>query len=455
MLRTKQVAFKNTTAIEQMKSRQQAQQVQQPVSYQTTAQPVAQRPMQVDYYTTNSIADKKARNKERWEKAGVIGSCGLGAAMVIMALIGLLNYGNNRQKIAAEMSKLAAETEYYIKAAKQTMEEQGKELVHTKINWQDFKVNKSSVAPLNSKSTNKNLKQKISALVENLKFSSKEHDLWAGYSDSADIIYLYGHGGTGKTYVTEQFANELDALYACIKYPDLGSPYKDAASMKIANFYEQVKEMALKNKDRKIVICIDEIDALIRKVNDAAHGAEEAGKARSAVLTGFDVLRKECDNVIAFATTNYHPDSGLIDPIVKRRINQKIEVGLPDAEQIMGMLELGLKSTNAIPKDFFKSSELKTFVDGLVRDGYSNGEIALAITNAIKSFRASIIKVPAQELKNHKFTIDFLIKGIKDVGQAASKTNKLMDVSITTEAAKNAQQDFIKSLFQQLFANAS
>ena len=94
MLRTKQVAFKNTTAIEQMKSRQQAQQVQQPVSYQTTAQPVAQRPMQVDYYTTNSIADKKARNKERWEKAGVICNGALGAGVLIYALISLSTKSN-------------------------------------------------------------------------------------------------------------------------------------------------------------------------------------------------------------------------------------------------------------------------------------------------------------------------------------------------------------------------
>ena len=367
-------------------------------------------------------AHKKEKSKENWNKAGVLAQAGIAVAflgMLIVSLVGLKKANKNMADAAGE-------------AAKKELDE----LTKVNIKWEDF-AGKKTVAPLDSKTTSHALKEVFGNIISGHKLSDKAKK-WGGGRENIDIIYLYGHGGTGKTYVAKQFAQETGAMFTSIKYPDIGSPFKDAGSMKINRFFENIIEKANAEKDKKFVVCIDEIDAVMKKVQDEAMGSGEASKARAALLTGIDRLREKCSNVTIIATSNYHPKNGIVDPIVLRRFNNKIEVPLPDNIQTEALLEMYLKQQNigAIENDkFIGSSDFKNFAKTLQKNGYSNGEIALIAEEAGKIFRSTLDGVADSELAKHPFDVKYLEQAMKMNGEAASKTNKLMDVKKNTNSS--------------------
>ena len=365
-------------------------------------------------------AEKRAKSQDRWNKAGVLAQIGIAGAFLTtagIALLGVLGF----KKLGKNVGKQA--------------NDELNKLTGVKLKWEDFAKDKK-VASLDSDTTSKSLKKAFNTIIENNKLS-EEAKKWGGASNGMDIMYLYGHGGTGKTYVAKQFAQETGSMFTCIKYPDLGSPYKDAASMKISSCFDEIIKHANAAKDKKFVVCIDEIDAVMRKVPDGANGAEEVAKSRAAVLTGLDKLRENCSNVTVIATSNYHPKNGIVDPIALRRFNNKIEVPLPDKKQVPALLEMYMKNIGAVDDKFYKTSAFKSFAKKLQNNGYSNGEIELIAKEASKIFSASLKDVADADLKKHPFKVKYLEEAMKMNGEAASKTNKLMDVPKTGKNSKN------------------
>ena len=354
-------------------------------------------------------AAKKEKSRDRWNKAGVMAQIGIAAAFLTTAAIGLLGV-LGLKKLGAKGGNPADQ------------------ITSVMLKWEDFAKEKT-VAALDSKTTSKTLRDAFKKIIDSRGLSEKAQK-WGGSADNKmDIMYLYGHGGVGKTYVAKQYAQETGSMFTCIKYPDLGSPYKDAASMKISSAFDSIVEQANKMKDRKIVVCIDEIDAVMRKVPDGQHGAEEVAKSRAAVLTGLDKLRDKCKNVTVIATSNYHPKNGIVDPIALRRFNNKIEVPLPDKEQVPALLEMYMKDIGAATDaKFFNTTEFKNFARKLEKGGYSNGEIELIAKESGKIFSSTLKGVADADLKKHPFKIKYLEEALKINGEAASKTNKLMDV---------------------------
>ena len=242
--------------------------------------------------------------------------------------------------------------------------EQVDELSKVVINWIDMK-GKKTVAPLDSATTAPGLKE---ALTNFKKLSNIEPEILeqSGYKPFSRFIYMFGESGVGKTYSSRQIAQDLDAMYACVKFSDLGSPFKDAGSMKVANLFKGIKEKAKSLSDRPFVLCIDESDAILAKVPDSAHGAEEARKLRATLLASIDELQAECNNVIVILTSNYHPKSGYLSDAVKRRLQYEMCVNLPGIEQTEALLKLYLKDCKGIKEGFFDKPDFKEFVKDLV-----------------------------------------------------------------------------------------
>ncbi|MBO5738409.1 ATP-binding protein [bacterium] len=311
-------------------------------------------------------------------------------------------------------------------------------LTQTAIRWKDFATTngKRQTAEITAGTTHKNLCKEYE-LIKNQKTLSEKAKEWVGITEQADVYYTYGFGGTGKTYFPEQIAETEKAIFACVKYPDLGSPYKDAASMKIASFFDEIVSVANKNSDRPIVVCIDESDALIQKVAES-HASEEAKKIRSAVITGIDKVMKEAKNVKLFLTSNYHPESGLVDDVVLRRVNKKIKVDLPDYEQADALIQMYLSGRGAVKPELFKSPEYKDFVNSIITKekdlGYSGGEIKNIVKEAINKFASTIKGVPDNELEKHVFDVKYLKEALSTVGNPAARTNTTM---LTKEERKH------------------
>ena len=408
-----------TIPVSTINFRAEAQKIGQPnnVNYNNRyTAPMPENALNDDVFMMQAMAEnqaeKRAKSQDRWNKAGVLAQVGIAGALISAVACSIVATIANKKNGAKEAAKQA--------------DEALKEMTHVKLKWENFAENKS-VASLDSDTTSKSLKKAFKSIIENNKLS-EEAKKWGGAGNNMDIMYLYGHGGTGKTYVAKQFAQETGSMFTCIKYPDLGSPYKDAASMRISSCFDNIIAQANAAKDKKFVVCIDEIDAVMRKVPDGAHGAEEVAKSRAAVLTGLDKLREKCSNVTVIATSNYNPKNGIVDPIALRRFNNKIEVPLPDKKQVPALLEMYMKNIGAVDDKFYKTSAFKSFARKLQNNGYSNGEIELIAKEASKIFSASLKDVADADLKKHPFKVKYLEEAMKMNGEAASKTNKLMDV---------------------------
>ena len=93
---------------------------------------------------------------------------------------------------------------------------------------------------------------------------------------------------------------------------------------------------------------------------------------------------------------------------------------------------MNLKDVEAIKGDkFFKSKDLEKFAEKLQQKGYSNGEITLMAEEAKKSFADYIAtnKISDSALDKNGFAVKYLEDAVKAKGDAASITNRLMDIA--------------------------
>ena len=146
-------------------------------------------------------------------------------------------------------------------------------------------------------------------------------------------IVLYGPSGTGKSYISEAFANEIDAEFFPLSSADIISKYLGESGKAIRSKFEEARKHPLS------IIYIDEVDAIAAK-----RDGSENNKERNATLNELlvQMASPENDNVIMIFATNM---LDLLDPAFLRsgRCDFKIEVPLPDFDCRKGILELNSK----------------------------------------------------------------------------------------------------------------
>ena len=146
-------------------------------------------------------------------------------------------------------------------------------------------------------------------------------------------ILLYGPSGTGKSYISEAFANEIDAKFFPLSSADIISKYLGESGKSIRTKFEEARKHDLS------IIYIDEVDSIAAK-----RDGSENNKERNATLNELlvQMASPENDNVIMIFATNMLE---LLDPAFLRsgRCDFKIEVSLPDFDCRKGILEINSK----------------------------------------------------------------------------------------------------------------
>ena len=146
-------------------------------------------------------------------------------------------------------------------------------------------------------------------------------------------ILFYGPSGTGKSYIAEAFANEIEAEFFPLSTADIMSKYLGESGKAIRAKFEEARKKELS------IIYIDEIDAIAAK-----RDGSENSKERNATLNELLVQMASPlnDNIIMIFATNM---LDLLDPAFLRsgRCDFKLEVSLPDYECRKGILELNSK----------------------------------------------------------------------------------------------------------------
>lgn len=147
-------------------------------------------------------------------------------------------------------------------------------------------------------------------------------------------ILLYGAPGTGKTYISEALANEIDATFEQKNISDIFQKYIGESEKTIRDLFDKARK-----REGNTVIFLDEIDSIAKKRNNG-----ESAEARNSILNELLSQMSNSNNekiFLIFATNMIK----LLDPAFLRsgRVDFKIEVPLPDINARKGILELNSK----------------------------------------------------------------------------------------------------------------
>lgn len=163
---------------------------------------------------------------------------------------------------------------------------------------------------------------------------------------------LYGPPGTGKTMLLRAVAHETQAHILTINGPSIVSKYLGETESTLRSFFEEAQRY------EPALIFIDEIDAIVPK-RDSDDSGEAESRLVSTLLTLMDGMGAS-GRVVVIGATN-RPNS--IDPALRRpgRFGQEIEIGIPDADARLDILNKQLQTVpNCFEKDYIASIAAKT-----------------------------------------------------------------------------------------------
>jgi SpoVK/Ycf46/Vps4 family AAA+-type ATPase len=132
-------------------------------------------------------------------------------------------------------------------------------------------------------------------------------------------VLFCGPPGCGKTMTAFAIGHELSLPVAYVRLDGLVSSYLGQTSTNLRKVFDSVR-------NRKIVLFLDEFDAIAKKRDDA-NELGELKRVVTSLLQNFDSLPS---NVLLIAATNHEH---LLDPAVWRRFNLTVTLGYPDIEQ--------------------------------------------------------------------------------------------------------------------------
>ncbi|KAG2010516.1 AAA family ATPase [Coprinopsis cinerea AmutBmut pab1-1] len=154
-------------------------------------------------------------------------------------------------------------------------------------------------------------------------------------------ILLHGPPGTGKTHLARAIASSTQSSVLVINGPELSSAYHGETESKLREVFKEAHAKS------PCIVVLDEVDALVPRREDGA-GGEVEKRVVATLLTILDGMGGDDDDsrgkVVVVATTN-RPNA--IDPALRRpgRFDREIEIGIPDAEARLSILNVLLAKT--------------------------------------------------------------------------------------------------------------
>ncbi|THU88442.1 AAA family ATPase [Dendrothele bispora CBS 962.96] len=157
-------------------------------------------------------------------------------------------------------------------------------------------------------------------------------------------ILLHGPPGTGKTHLAHAIAQSTKSNVIVTNGPKLSSAYHGETEAKLRDVFKQAREKS------PCIVVLDEVDALVPNRDGGGGGGGESEVEKRVVATLLTLLdgmegEEEGENrVVVIGTTN-RPNA--IDPALRRpgRFDREIEIGVPDAEARLSILQVLLSKT--------------------------------------------------------------------------------------------------------------
>lgn len=154
---------------------------------------------------------------------------------------------------------------------------------------------------------------------------------------SAPNVLLYAPPGTGKTFLARALATELQLPFVSLSGSDVTSKWINESAQRVDRLFTEAK--ALSASEGGALIFLDEVDAVLPQRSGDTH--EESRK----VVNEFLAQLQDTDehDIVFIAATNRRDQ---LDKAATRngRIDHEIEIGLPDLEGRLGILQAQLES---------------------------------------------------------------------------------------------------------------
>ncbi|UOY87395.1 AAA family ATPase [Bacillus glycinifermentans] len=238
---------------------------------------------------------------------------------------------------------------------------------------QDLYYEMNPIISFDSLILNSNVKQSFHELIQ-------EHfrsDLLRSYNlEPRNRILLAGPPGNGKTSIAEALASDLMVPLITARYEGLVDSYLGETSNRLNELFNYVKT-------KRCVLFFDEFDTIGKERGDS----QETGEIKRVVSSLLLQIDKLPSHVVVVTATN-HPE--LLDRAVWRRFQLKLEITLPDREQIEEWLER-FEIENNINLEYTKNTLIKK-LEGL---SFSDlNEFGLDIK------RKYVLSLPNSNMKN-------------------------------------------------------
>ncbi|EKF38098.1 katanin, putative [Trypanosoma cruzi marinkellei] len=163
-------------------------------------------------------------------------------------------------------------------------------------------------------------------------------ELFTGVVQPWKGVLLFGPPGTGKTMLARAVATSAKTTFFNISASTLISRYFGESEKMVRTLFQLARHYA------PSTIFFDEVDALMSSRGGNEH--EASRRVKSEMLQQIDGLSTESDRrVMVLATTNRPWD---LDEAMRRRLEKRIYIPLPDVE---GRMELLKKQTSSMSMD--------------------------------------------------------------------------------------------------------
>jgi len=207
-------------------------------------------------------------------------------------------------------------------------------------------------------------------------------------------VLMFGPPGTGKTLLAKALATECGTTFFSLNSSTLGSKYRGDAERMVRLLFDMARFYA------PSTIFIDEIDALASQRGGAGeHEASRRVKAELLVqMDGVSSTSAEGEGeqpkrVMVLAASNFPWD---LDEALRRRLEKRIYIPLPEPKDILALLEINLKTI---------SLEEDVSLDSLAQRmaGYSGADITnLCRDAAMMPMRRAIKGLDREAIRNLK-----------------------------------------------------
>ena len=238
--------------------------------------------------------------------------------------------------------------------------------------------------------------------------------------DIPKTLILYGQPGCGKTSIAHYISHLTELPLVLARLDSLVSSLLGSTAKNIRKIFDYVK-------DFPCILLLDEFDA-IAKARDDQKEIGELKRVINSLLQNIDSMPRHC---VLIAATN-HPE--LLDRAVWRRFLQKIEVGMPQKEELVELIQLYasdnqknfielMLKTKGILSVFegLSPSDIKNLFDRAKISSILSGQKELSITH----FLRSIYELQDREKSENDYILFLKSKGLKQ-----RSINKLKGISL-------------------------